>query len=92
MIQLDRVLYITVIVHTSHVDWGFLIGAAAHAAIMIIDYDPTTRYNDLLDHVLRHRNAIISHITSQQGPDWSYFMLQLHACCHSLSIPTGVWW
>ncbi|KAB1200002.1 hypothetical protein CJ030_MR0G008653 [Morella rubra] len=43
---------------------GFLIvGAAAHAAIfMIRDYDPTTRYNDLLDRVLRHRDAIISHL------------------------------
>ncbi|KAK8933205.1 Photosystem I P700 chlorophyll a apoprotein A1 [Platanthera zijinensis] len=32
---------------------GFLIvGAAAHAAIfMVRDYDPTTRYNDLLDRV-----------------------------------------
>ncbi|CAN0932716.1 Photosystem I P700 chlorophyll a apoprotein A1 [Linum grandiflorum] len=40
---------------------GFLIvGAAAHAAIfMVRDYDPTTRYNDLLDRVLRHRDAII---------------------------------
>ena len=35
---------------------GFLIvGATAHAAIfMVRDYDPTTRYNDLLDRVLRH--------------------------------------
>ncbi|KAJ3673529.1 hypothetical protein LUZ61_022085 [Rhynchospora tenuis] len=43
---------------------GFLIvGAAAHAAIFIVrDYDPTTRYNDLLDRVLRHRDAIISHL------------------------------
>ncbi|MCD7461354.1 hypothetical protein HAX54_045945 [Datura stramonium] len=38
---------------------GFLIaGAAAHAAIfMVRDYDPTTRYNDLLDRVFRHRDA-----------------------------------
>ncbi|KAL5646823.1 hypothetical protein ACJX0J_000523 [Zea mays] len=44
---------------------GFLIvGAAAHAAIfMVRDYDPTTRYNDLLDRVLRHRDAIISTLT-----------------------------
>ena len=43
---------------------GFLIvGAAAHAAIfMVRDYDPTTRYNDLLDRVLRHRDAIISQV------------------------------
>uniref|UniRef100_A0A251VES0 Putative photosystem I PsaA/PsaB n=1 Tax=Helianthus annuus TaxID=4232 RepID=A0A251VES0_HELAN len=52
--------------HCSHinVDWWILIvGAAAHAAIfMVRDYDPTTRYNDLLDRVLRHRDAIISHL------------------------------
>jgi photosystem I P700 chlorophyll a apoprotein A1 len=38
---------------------GFLIvGAAAHAAIfMVRDYDPTTRYNDLLDRVLIIRNC-----------------------------------
>ncbi|KAI3681489.1 hypothetical protein L6452_36288 [Arctium lappa] len=43
---------------------GFLIvGAAVHATIfMVRDYDPTTRYNDLLDRVLRHRDAIISHL------------------------------
>ncbi|PHT30265.1 hypothetical protein CQW23_30154 [Capsicum baccatum] len=43
---------------------GFLIvGVAAHAAIyMVRDYDPTTRYNDLLNGVLRHRDVIISHL------------------------------
>ncbi|KAL8267781.1 hypothetical protein R6Q59_001579, partial [Mikania micrantha] len=37
---------------------GFLIvAAAAHATIfMVRDYDPTTRYNDLLDRVLRHHS------------------------------------
>ncbi|KAK9663469.1 hypothetical protein RND81_O282600 [Saponaria officinalis] len=32
---------------------------------MVRDYDPTTRYNDLLDRVLRHRDC--NHITSQLG-------------------------
>nr|VDD31610.1 unnamed protein product [Brassica oleracea] len=43
---------------------GFLIvGAAFDAAIfMVRDYDPTNRYNDLLDRVPRHRDAIISHL------------------------------
>ncbi|KAL0902856.1 hypothetical protein M5K25_028474 [Dendrobium thyrsiflorum] len=43
---------------------GFLIvGAAAHETIfMVRDYDPTTRYNNILDRVLRHRDAIISHL------------------------------
>nr|GMD04161.1 putative photosystem I PsaA/PsaB [Ipomoea batatas] len=54
---------------------GFLIvGAAAHVAIfMVRDYDPTTRYNDLLDRVLRHRDAIISHL------NWAYIFLGFHS-------------
>ncbi|KAL5098128.1 hypothetical protein RYX36_002455 [Vicia faba] len=41
----------------------FIVGVVAHATIfMVRDYDPTTRYNDLLDHVLRHCDAIISHL------------------------------
>ncbi|CAN1200829.1 Photosystem I P700 chlorophyll a apoprotein A2 [Linum perenne] len=55
---------------------GFLIvgAAAAHAAIfMVRDYDPTTRYNDLLDRVLRHRDAIISHL------NWVCIFLGFHS-------------
>ncbi|KAL0644930.1 hypothetical protein Bca4012_043220 [Brassica carinata] len=54
---------------------GFLIvGAAAHAAIfMVRDYDPTNRYNDLLDRVLRHRDAIISHL------NWVCIFLGFHS-------------
>ncbi len=54
---------------------GFLIvGAAAHAAIfMVRDYDPTIRYNDLLDRVLRHRDAIISHL------NWVCIFLGFHS-------------
>ncbi|KAB2037658.1 hypothetical protein ES319_D03G091300v1 [Gossypium barbadense] len=54
---------------------GFLIvGAAAHAAIfMVRDYDPTTLYNDLLDRVLRHRDAIISHL------NWVCIFLGFHS-------------
>ncbi|KAK8966290.1 Photosystem I P700 chlorophyll a apoprotein A1 [Platanthera guangdongensis] len=53
---------------------GFLIvGAAAHAAIfMVRDYNPTTLYNDLLDRVLRHRDAIISHL------NWASIFLGFH--------------
>ncbi|PHT68443.1 Photosystem I chlorophyll a apoprotein A1 [Capsicum annuum] len=54
---------------------GFLIvGAAVHATIfMVRDYDPTTRYNDLLDRVLRHRDAIISHL------NWACIFLGFHS-------------
>ncbi|PHU00946.1 Photosystem I chlorophyll a apoprotein A1 [Capsicum chinense] len=54
---------------------GFLIvGVAAHAAIfMVRDYDPTTRYNDQLDHVLRHHDAIISYLK------WACIFLGFHS-------------
>ncbi|KAL7147922.1 hypothetical protein ABFS83_06G142400 [Erythranthe nasuta] len=54
---------------------GFLIVCAtAHATIfMVRDYDPTTRYNDLLDCVLRHRDAIISHL------NWACIFLFFHS-------------
>ena len=44
---------------------GFLIvGAGAHAAIfMVRDYDPGTHIDNLLDRVLRYRDAIISHLS-----------------------------
>ena len=54
---------------------GFLVvGAAAHAAIfMVRDYDPTTQYNNLLDRVIRHRDAIVSHL------NWVCIFLGFHS-------------
>ncbi|RZC64926.1 hypothetical protein C5167_008616 [Papaver somniferum] len=67
--------YGTVLSLFTHHMWigGFLIvGVVAHVAIfMVRDYDPTTRYNDILDRVLRHRDAIISHL------NWAYTEIQL---------------
>jgi len=53
---------------------GFcLVGAGAHAAIFIVrDYDPRGNYNNLLDRVIRHRDAIISHL------NWVCIFLGLH--------------
>ena len=51
-----------------------ICGAAAHAAIfMVRDYDPTNNYNNLLDRVLRHRDAMISHL------NWVCIFLGLHS-------------
>ncbi|KAG9438783.1 hypothetical protein H6P81_021263 [Aristolochia fimbriata] len=54
----------TFVLHTSHVDWWISHGwcCCTRSHFMVRDYDPTTRYNDLLDRVLRHRDAIISHL------------------------------
>ncbi len=61
---------------THHV-WigGFLIvGAGAHAAIfMVRDYDPAGNQNNLLDRVIRHRDAIISHL------NWVCMFLGFHS-------------
>lgn len=61
---------------THHV-WigGFcIVGSAAHAAIfMIRDYDPSLNHNNLLDRVLLHRDAIISHL------NWVCIFLGLHS-------------
>lgn len=42
---------------------------------MIRDYDPIPEYNDLLDYVLMHRDAIISHI------NWVYIFIGFHSFC-----------
>jgi len=61
---------------THHV-WigGFcIVGAGAHGAIfMVRDYDPTNNYNNLLDRVIRHRDAIISHL------NWVCIFLGFHS-------------
>jgi photosystem I P700 chlorophyll a apoprotein A1 len=58
--------YATVLSLFTHHVWigGFLIvGAGAHAGIfMVRDYDPEQNVNNVLDRVLRHRDAIISHL------------------------------
>lgn len=54
---------------------GFcIVGAAAHAAIfMVRDYDPTNNYNNLLDRVIRQRDAMISHL------NWVCIFLGFHS-------------
>lgn len=54
---------------------GFLIvGGAAHGAIfMVRDYDPAVNQNNVLDRVIRHRDAIISHL------NWVCLFLGFHS-------------
>nr|YP_010336081.1 photosystem I P700 chlorophyll a apoprotein A1 [Tsunamia transpacifica]UNJ14487.1 photosystem I P700 chlorophyll a apoprotein A1 [Tsunamia transpacifica] len=54
---------------------GFCIaGAGAHAAIfMVRDYNPAQNYNNLLDRMIRHRDAIISHL------NWVCIFLGFHS-------------
>jgi photosystem I P700 chlorophyll a apoprotein A1 len=54
---------------------GFLIvGAGAHAAIFLVrDYDPAQNVDNLIDRILRHRDAIISHL------NWVCIWLGFHS-------------
>ncbi|AZB72347.1 photosystem I core protein PsaA [Synechococcus elongatus] len=69
--------YPTMLSLFTHHIWigGFLIvGAGAHAAIfMVRDYDPAKNVDNLLDRVLRHRDAIISHL------NWVCIWLGFHS-------------
>ncbi|MEH2380813.1 MAG: photosystem I core protein PsaA [Nostoc sp.] len=69
--------YATQLCIFTHHMWigGFLIvGGAAHAAIfMVRDYDPVVNQNNVLDRVIRHRDAIISHL------NWVSIFLGFHS-------------
>ncbi len=69
--------YATQLCIFTHHMWigGFLIiGGAAHSTIfMVRDYDPVVNQNNLLDRVLRHRDAIISHL------NWVCMFLGFHS-------------
>lgn len=54
---------------------GFcVVGAGAHASIfMVRDYNPAQNYNNLLDRMIRHRDAIISHL------NWVCIFLGFHS-------------
>jgi photosystem I P700 chlorophyll a apoprotein A1 len=69
--------YATQLCIFTHHMWigGFLIvGGAAHATIfMVRDYDPVVNQNNVLDRVIRHRDAIISHL------NWVCIFLGFHS-------------
>nr|QCI08139.1 photosystem I P700 apoprotein A1 [Polyneura bonnemaisonii] len=54
---------------------GFcVVGAGAHASIfMVRDYNPALNYDNVLDRIIRHRDAIISHL------NWLCIFLGFHA-------------
>jgi photosystem I P700 chlorophyll a apoprotein A1 len=69
--------YATQISLFTHHMWigGFMIcGGAAHAGIfMVRDYDPAGNNHNVLDNMLRHRDAIISHL------NWVCIFLGFHS-------------
>ena len=62
-------------IYTPHVDWWFLCCWcwSTRFIFMVRDYSPVQSYNNLLDRVLRHRDAIISHL------NWVCIFLGCHS-------------
>ncbi|NER84262.1 MAG: photosystem I core protein PsaB, partial [Leptolyngbya sp. SIO1D8] len=50
--------------HHQYIAGFLMVGAFAHGAIFLIrDYDPATNKNNVLDRVLEHKEALISHLS-----------------------------
>ncbi len=73
-IAIDYPTQLSLFTHHMWIGGFCVVGAAAHAAIfMVRDYNPALNYNNLLDRVIRHRDAIISHL------NWVCIFLGTHS-------------
>jgi photosystem I P700 chlorophyll a apoprotein A1 len=62
-LAIDYGTQLSLVTHQMWIGGFIIVGAAAHAMIfMVRDYDPTTQYNNLLDHIRRHSDAIVPHL------------------------------
>jgi photosystem I P700 chlorophyll a apoprotein A1 len=70
----DYATQLSIFTHHMWIGGFFIVGGAAHASIfMVRDYDPAVNMNNVLDRVIRHRDAIISHL------NWVCIFLGLHS-------------
>ena len=73
-IGIDYPTALSIFTHHMWIGGFFIVGGAAHATIfMVRDYDPVVNQNNVLDRVLRHRDAIISHL------NWVCMFLGFHS-------------
>jgi photosystem I P700 chlorophyll a apoprotein A1 len=73
-IGIDYATQLSLFTHHMWIGGFCICGAGAHASIcMVRVYSPVQNYNNLLDRVLRHRDAIISHL------NWACIFLGMHA-------------
>jgi photosystem I P700 chlorophyll a apoprotein A1 len=73
-IAIDYPTQLSLFTHHMWIGAFCIVGGAAHGSIfMVRDYDATLNYNNLLDRVLRHRDAIISHL------NWVCIFLGTHS-------------
>jgi len=70
----DYATQLSIFTHHMWIGGFLIVGGAAHGAIfMVRDYDPVVNQNNLLDRVIRHRDAIISHL------NWVSIFLGFHS-------------
>ena len=73
-IAIDYPTQLSLFTHHMWIGAFCIVGGAAHGSIfMVRDYDATLNYNNLLDRVIRHRDAIISHL------NWVCIFLGCHS-------------
>jgi photosystem I P700 chlorophyll a apoprotein A1 len=73
-IAIDYPTQLSLFTHHMWIGAFCVVGGAAHGAIfMVRDYDAKQNYNNLLDRVIRHRDAIISHL------NWVCIFLGTHS-------------
>jgi photosystem I P700 chlorophyll a apoprotein A1 len=73
-IAIDYPTQLSLFTHHMWIGAFCIVGGAAHGSIFIVrDYSPAVNYNNVLDRVIRHRDAIISHL------NWVCIFLGLHS-------------
>jgi photosystem I P700 chlorophyll a apoprotein A1 len=73
-IAIDYPTELSLFTHHMWIGAFCIVGGAAHGSIfMVRDYDAKMNYNNLLDRVIRHRDAIISHL------NWVCIFLGFHS-------------
>ncbi len=73
-IATDYATQLSLFTHHMWIGGFCIVGAGAHASIfMVRDYNPAQNYDNVLDRIIRHRDAIISHL------NWLCIFLGFHA-------------
>jgi len=73
-IATDYATQLSLFTHHMWIGGFCIVGAGAHASIfMVRDYNPAQNYNNVLDRIIRHRDAIISHL------NWVCIFLGFHS-------------
>lgn len=73
-IAIDYPTQLSLFTHHMWIGGFCVVGAGAHACIfMVRDYNPAQNYNNVLDRIIRHRDAIVSHL------NWVCIFLGFHS-------------